>query len=105
MIFSRLHMDGRQQLGVQMVSEVFSLICTLIAHALIIWPPCILGKYAASGSSSNGMIFVWEIGSGKAKVKLQGHESCACGVAWSRGGASGQQVASVDKKGSLILWA
>jgi WD40 repeat protein len=58
----------------------------------------------ASGSSSNGIILVWEVSTGKAKAKLKGHEAGVCGFAWGRGGTCGQQVASVDKKGTLILW-
>jgi WD40 repeat protein len=63
------------------------------------------GKYVGSGSSSNGLIFVWEAESGKLIKKLKGHEGGVCGFVWGRGGTSGQQVASVDKKGILILWS
>ena len=63
------------------------------------------GKYVASGSSSNGLILVWEVESGKVKKKLRAHDSGVCGFAWGRGGSSGQQVASVDKKGFLVLWS
>jgi WD40 repeat protein len=62
------------------------------------------GKYVGSGSTT-GMIFVWEAESGKLKKRLKNHESCVCGFAWGRGGVSGQQVASVDKQGVLILWS
>jgi WD40 repeat protein len=65
----------------------------------------IIGSYVASGSSSNGLVFVWDANSGELKKKLKGHETGVCGFAWGRGGSSGQQVASVDKKGTLILWA
>jgi WD40 repeat protein len=51
------------------------------------------------------MIFVWEAESGKLKKRLKNHESCVSGFAWGRGGVSGQQVASVDKQGVLILWS
>ena len=67
--------------------------------------PNSLGRYVAAGSSSNGQIFVWNTGQGELKRKLPGHESGVCGFAWGRGGSSGQQVASVDKSGVLILWA
>jgi len=59
----------------------------------------------ASGSSSNGHIFVWDVTAGKLRARLQGHQAGVCGFAWGRGGTSGQQVASVDKSGMLILWA
>eukprot|EP00934_Nitzschia_sp_Nitz4_P003827 Nitzschia sp. Nitz4//scaffold3_size479765//343825//348135//NITZ4_000144-RA/size479765-processed-gene-1.535-mRNA-1//-1//CDS//3329550890//3817//frame0 len=63
------------------------------------------GKYVSAGSNTNGFVFVWDSESGEMKCKLAGHESCVCGVAWGTGGTSGQQVSSVDKKGTLILWA
>jgi WD40 repeat protein len=62
------------------------------------------GKYVASGSSSNGNIFVWDVAGGKLTTRLQGHQAGVCGFSWGRGGSSGQQVASVDKNGMLILW-
>lgn len=58
----------------------------------------------ASGSSSNGIIFVWDVATTKTQAKLKGHEVGVCGFAWGRGGFSGQQVASVDKNGILIFW-
>ncbi|CAB9506663.1 related protein 16-1 [Seminavis robusta] len=64
------------------------------------------GAYAAAGSSSTGTIFVWNTDDGELKAKLeQGHNAGVCGFAWGRGGASGQQVASIDRKGTLVLWA
>lgn len=64
------------------------------------------GAYVASGSSSNGFIFVWNA-NGKLLQKLEdGHnETGVCGLAWGRGGNNGQQVATVDKSGRLILWS
>ena len=63
------------------------------------------GAYAAAGSSANGNVFVWNVDDGSLKTKLPGHTVGVCGFAWGRGGSSGQQVASVDRKGTLILWA
>jgi WD40 repeat protein len=74
------------------------------SHLLLIFYDFI-GAYVGSGSSSNGLVFVWDAASGDMKKKLEGHEAGVCGFAWGRGGSSGQQVASVDKKGKLILWA
>lgn len=62
------------------------------------------GKFAVAGST-NGAIFVWNLATGKLQTKLQSHKTGVCGIGWSRGGTSGQQVASLDRKGSLILWA
>jgi autophagy-related protein 16 len=65
------------------------------------------GRYVAAGSSSNGTIFVWDVSTPTPSLikKLSGHTAGVCGIDWSRGGSSGQQVASIDRKGSLILWA
>lgn len=67
----------------------------------------LLGLYVAAGSSSNGKIFIWSAKTGKLVRKLEdGHEFGVCGFAWGRGGTtSGQQVASVDKMGRLVLWS
>lgn len=59
----------------------------------------------ACGSSATGKIFVWDTAGGELKKKLDGHEAGVYGFAWGRGGTSGQQVASVDRDGTLILWA
>ena len=63
--------------------------------------------YVASGSSSNGLIFVWSCKSGRLVQKLEkAHDVGVCGFAWGRGGSNGlQQVASVDKSGRLVLWS
>ena len=65
------------------------------------------GLYVASGSSSNGHIFVWEVESGKLIKQLKNghHDVGVCGFAWGCSGTNGQQVASVDKSGRLVLWA
>jgi WD40 repeat protein len=66
----------------------------------------LVGLYVASGSSSNGHLFVWEVESGKLVKQLTtGHDVGVCGCAWGCNGSSGQQVASVDKSGRLVLWA
>jgi len=63
------------------------------------------GLYVASGSSSNGLVFIWDAQTGNLVQRLGGaHEVGVCGFAWGRGGESGQQVASVDKSGRLVLW-
>lgn len=66
------------------------------------------GRYVASGSSSNtGTIFVWDASDGQLKAKLDsgGHIAGVAGIDWCRGGSGGQQVASLDRKGVLVLWA
>ena len=65
----------------------------------------VTGKYASAGSSSTGEIFIWRTVDGNLQNQLKGHESGATGVAWGMGGSNGQQFASMDKKGSLVLWA
>ena len=64
-----------------------------------------LGTYVASSSSATGFVFIWETKDGSLKRKLPGHEAGVYGTAWSKGGNSGQQVATVDRGGTLILWA
>ncbi len=59
----------------------------------------------AAGSGTNGQVFVWRVVDGKLEKKLAAHEAGVSGFAWGRGGNSGQQVASVDRKGCLVLWA
>jgi len=66
------------------------------------------GRYAAAGSSSTGgCVFVWETdGAGELKAKLKGgHKAAVVGIDWCRGGSSGQQVTSIDRKGVMVLWA
>jgi WD40 repeat protein len=65
----------------------------------------LLGRYAIAGSTSCGDIFVWDTSSGALTTKIAGHDAGVVAVSWGRGGTNGQQVASVDKNGSLILWA
>lgn len=63
-----------------------------------------IGKYAAAGSS-NGQIFIWNVADGTLETRLDGHIAGVVTVGWERGGSNGQQFASVDKKGCLLLWA
>lgn len=76
---------------------------TLTNHASCALSPD--GNYAAAGSAGTGEVFVWRVADGKLEKKLGGHAAAVGGVAWGRGGTNGQQVASVDKKGVLVLWA
>ena len=63
------------------------------------------GAYAAAGSGDSGDIFVWNVLSGDLEKRLSSHHCGAVGVAWGMGGTNGQQVASIDRSGTLILWA
>jgi len=63
------------------------------------------GRFVAAGSSSNGAIFVWDAVYGTLKTKLVGHETGVCCIDWAREGASGQQVTTIDRRGTMILWA
>ena len=63
------------------------------------------GAYAAAGSGDSGDIFVWNVLSGDLEKRLSSHQCGAVGLAWGMGGSNGQQVASIDKSGALILWA
>ena len=48
---------------------------------------------------------MWRVSDGGLVKRLQAHEAGVCGVSWGIGGSNGQQVASIDKNGVLILWA
>jgi autophagy-related protein 16 len=60
------------------------------------------GRYVVAGSNSSGHVFVWGATDGSLKSRLEGHQAGVCAVDW---GCTSQQVASVDRKGNLILWA
>lgn len=60
--------------------------------------------YAAAGSLT-GDVFIWRTADGALETQLKGHESGVVAVTWGRGGSNGQQFASVDKRGCLLLWA
>jgi autophagy-related protein 16-1 len=63
------------------------------------------GNHAAAGSA-NGDVFIWRTRDGNLEQHLKGHHaSGVVAVAWERGGSNGQQFASVDMKGNLLLWA
>lgn len=76
---------------------------TLTNHASSSFSPD--GAYLAAGSGDNGDLFVWNVASGELEKRLSAHQCGATGLAWGMGGTNGQQVASIDKSGVLILWA
>eukprot|EP00956_Cyclotella_meneghiniana_P042366 scaffold248435_cov92-Cyclotella_meneghiniana.AAC.4 len=61
--------------------------------------------YVGAGSGDNGDIFVWNVAKNELEKRLSGHQNGAVGLSWGMGGTNGQQVATIDKSGSLILWA
>jgi autophagy-related protein 16 len=63
------------------------------------------GLYVAAGSGDSGDIFVWNVTKNALEKRLNGHQSGAVGLSWGMGGTNGQQVATIDKTGALILWA
>lgn len=64
------------------------------------------GRYVASGSNLSGVVFIWDVSANKLQSKLtDSHNSGVVGIDWCSGNNGGQQVATVDRKGSLILWA
>ena len=71
------------------------------------WSACAMspnGMYAASVSGTTGHLLVWRTSDARLIGKLHGHKAGgAGGVAW--GACGGQQVATVDRAGTLILWA
>lgn len=72
------------------------------------WSSCSFspdGMYAAAGSDTTGDILIWRVLDGELEKKLSSHQAGVAGFAWGRGGSNGQQVASVDRSGVLVLWA
>eukprot|EP00814_Leptocylindrus_danicus_P001554 CAMPEP_0116017934 /NCGR_PEP_ID=MMETSP0321-20121206/8351_1 /TAXON_ID=163516 /ORGANISM="Leptocylindrus danicus var. danicus, Strain B650" /LENGTH=550 /DNA_ID=CAMNT_0003488237 /DNA_START=59 /DNA_END=1712 /DNA_ORIENTATION=+ len=63
------------------------------------------GNYVAAGSGTSGKVFVWNVVKNKLEKKLEAHGAGVESVAWGRGGSNGQQFSSVDKDGTLVLWA
>mmetsp|Transcript_2845 Transcript_2845/g.5503 ORF Transcript_2845/g.5503 Transcript_2845/m.5503 type:complete len:81 (-) Transcript_2845:87-329(-) len=49
-------------------------------------------------------ILVLNVGSGELEKQLSAHSCGVVGFAWGMGGTNGQQVATIDKSGVLILW-
>ena len=76
---------------------------TLTNHASSSFSPD--GVYVAAGSGDNGDIFIWDVNVGSLKKRLKAHSTGAVGLDWGLGGSNGQQVATIDKSGFLILWA
>lgn len=62
------------------------------------------GAHIAAASGDTGDVFVWDAGTGALEARLKGHSCGAVGLAWGAGGTNGQQVASIDGSGVLILW-
>ena len=75
---------------------------TLTNHASSSFSPDAM--YVAAGSGDGGDIIVWNAASGEVEKRLSAHSCSAVGLAWGRGGTNGQQVATIDKSGVLILW-
>ena len=68
--------------------------------------PDAAGKYVACGGGDNGDVFVFDAATTDVKKRLSSaHQSGVVGLAWGQGGTNGQQIATVDKSGVLVLWA
>ena len=76
---------------------------TLTNHASSSYSPD--GAYVAAGSGDSGDIFVWNVANGKLEKQLNAHHCGLVGLAWGMGGTNGQQVSTIDKSGTLLLWA
>jgi WD40 repeat protein len=80
----------------------------------VTWSPN--GRFVATGSNATGIVFVWNILTGVlTKVspppsagedtKVSTATTGIVSVDWCRGGPGGQQFATLDRRGKLILWA
>jgi len=67
------------------------------------WSPD--GKFVGAGSGSSGDIFIWNVNTNKLTKQLKTHTAPVVCLAWGQGGSNGQQVSSVDKEGTIVLWA
>lgn len=83
---------------------------TIQSWSKAVWSPN--GRYVAAGSNAKGVLLVWNSQNGALQKLSTPHSSSddvvpagICGVDWGRGGSSGQQVATIDRRGKLILWA
>lgn len=89
---------------------------TTQAWSRAVWSPN--GRYVATGSNATGILFVWNVETGSlSKVSTHSKDNASqtnkynfvhtgiCAVDWGRGGSSGQQVATLDRRGKLVLWA
>mmetsp|Transcript_28224 Transcript_28224/g.67253 ORF Transcript_28224/g.67253 Transcript_28224/m.67253 type:complete len:560 (-) Transcript_28224:542-2221(-) len=64
------------------------------------------GAYVAAGSGDSGDVLVFNVSTGELEKRICGAHKCGVvGLSWSPGGSNGQQVATVDKSGILVLWA
>jgi autophagy-related protein 16 len=61
--------------------------------------------YVAGCSGDSGDVFVWNVAKNALEKRLKAHQGGAVGLAWGLGGTNGQQVATIDKTGILLLWA
>jgi len=63
------------------------------------------GMYVVAASGMNGDTFIWRTDDGYLEKHLVSHNQGVGGVAWGGGGTNGQQVATVDRSGVLVLWS
>ena len=64
------------------------------------------GTYVACGGGDTGDVFVFDVKRCELKKRLSSaHQAGIVGLAWGKGGTNGQQIATVDKSGVLVLWA
>ena len=72
----------------------------------VTWSPN--GRMVAAGSNATGVVLVWNILTGAlSKVKAEETPTLHTGIVgvdWSRGGPNGPQLATLDRRGKLILW-
>ena len=61
------------------------------------------GRYIVSGSSSD--VLVWDTLDRSLKTRLSnGHSSSILSIDWCLCGSTEQQIASLDRKGRMVLW-
>ena len=71
------------------------------------WSKAVLSqdsKYVTAGSSKTGHLFIWDTVDGSLVKKIPGHESGIISIDWSREKYNMSKVATIDRKGKMILW-
>ncbi|KAL7439154.1 hypothetical protein ACHAXM_006554 [Skeletonema potamos] len=96
--------DVRTQSNMQTFQN--SALRILSNNARCSFSPDAAGKYVACGGGDYGDVFVFDALTTALKKQLSSaHQSGVVGLAWGKGGTNGQQIATVDKSGVLVLWA
>jgi WD40 repeat protein len=95
-------MDIRNGVAVQ----VFEHIDTTLRHRWSSGSFSQEGRYIASGSTMTEQLFVWDSVDGSLKKHLaSGNDSGVISIDWSREHDNPNKLATLDRKGKIIIWS